>query len=51
MSEQNAMRMVEALKEFSDFKVHFISKNDLLINKQASGRPQDLVDFDKLQGE
>ena len=32
-----------------DFKVNFISKSDLLINKRASGRPQDLVDFNKLQ--
>ena len=34
---------------FGDFKVNFISKSDLLINKRASGRPQDLVDFNKLQ--
>jgi len=32
-----------------DFKVNFISKSDLLQNKRASGRPQDLVDADKLQ--
>ena len=37
--------------DFGDFKVNFISKSDLLINKRASGRPQDLVDFDKLQFE
>jgi len=37
--------------DFGDFKVNFISKGDLLINKRASGRPQDLVDFDKLQTE
>lgn len=35
--------------DFGDFQVNFISKSDLLINKCASGRPQDLVDFDKLQ--
>ena len=37
------------IEDFGDFKVNFISKSDLLINKRASGRPQDLVDFDKLQ--
>jgi len=29
--------------------VNFISKDDLLTNKRTSGRPQDLVDFDKLK--
>jgi hypothetical protein len=33
------------------FKVNFISKADLLANKRSSGRPQDLVDFEKLQSE
>lgn len=37
--------------DLDDFKVNFISKDDLLINKRSSGRPQDLVDFDKLQSE
>jgi hypothetical protein len=37
------------IADFGTFKVNFISKDDLLINKRASGRPQDLVDFDKLQ--
>jgi hypothetical protein len=37
------------IADFGDFEVNFISKADLLINKRASGRPQDLVDFDKLQ--
>ena len=37
------------IADFGDFKVNFISKADLLKNKRASGRPQDLVDFDKLQ--
>jgi hypothetical protein len=37
------------IADFGDFKVNFISKNDLLINKRASGRPQDLVDYNKLQ--
>ena len=36
------------IAELGDFKVNFISKDDLLINKRSSGRPQDLVDFDKL---
>jgi hypothetical protein len=35
--------------DFGDFKVNFISKDDLLLNKRSSGRPQDLVDFNKLQ--
>lgn len=37
--------------DFDGFTVNFISKSDLLINKHSSGRPQDLVDFQKLQGE
>jgi hypothetical protein len=37
--------------DFRNFKVNFISKNDLLLNKRASGRPQDLADFNKLQNE
>ncbi len=37
------------IADFGDFKANFISKADLLINKRASGRPQDLVDFEKLQ--
>ena len=37
------------IADFGDFKVNFISKDDLLINKRASGKAQDLVDFDKLQ--
>jgi len=36
------------IADFDDFKVNFISKKDLLTNKRASGRPQDMVDFDKL---
>ena len=39
------------IADFDDYKVNFISKGDLLINKRASGRPQDLVDFEKLQTE
>ena len=34
---------------FADFTVNFISKKDLLQNKLASGRPQDLADVNKLQ--
>ena len=37
--------------DFGDFKVNFISKDDLLQNKIASGRPQDLVDVNKLQND
>lgn len=37
------------IADLGDLKVNFISKGDLLINKKASGRPQDLVDFNKLQ--
>ena len=36
------------IADLGTFKVNFISKDDLLINKRASGRPQDLVDFDIL---
>ncbi len=34
---------------FGSFKVNFISKDDLLTNKRASGRPKDLLDYDVLQ--
>ena len=37
------------IADLGEIKINFISKNDLLINKRASGRPQDLVDFDKLK--
>ena len=37
------------IANFGAFKVNFISRDDLLTNKRASGRPQDLVDFDKLK--
>ena len=39
------------IADFESFKVNFISKGDLLTNKRASGRPKDLVDYSKLQGE
>ena len=39
------------IADFGSFKANFISKDDLLINKRASGRPKDLVDYSKLQGE
>jgi hypothetical protein len=38
------------IADFGIFKVNFISKDDLLVNKRASGRPKDLADFDRLQG-
>jgi len=37
--------------DFVDFTANFISKADLLQNKCASGRPQDMVDFDRLQND
>jgi len=37
------------IADFESFRVNFISKEDLLINKRASGRPKDLVDYSKLQ--
>jgi hypothetical protein len=36
------------IADFGDFTANFISKKDLLINKRSSGRPQDMVDFEKL---
>ena len=39
------------IADFKSFKANFISKSDLLINKSASGRPKDLADYSKLQGE
>jgi len=40
-------RRVEA--HFEDVVINLISKEDLLIAKQAAGRPQDLIDLDKLK--
>jgi hypothetical protein len=37
------------IADIGSFKVNFISKDDLLVNKHASGRPKDLVDYDKLR--
>ena len=34
--------------DFDGLKVFFISKNDLILAKRASGRPQDLIDADLL---
>jgi len=39
------------IADFKSFKVNFISKDDLLINKRASGRPRDIDDCSKLQDE
>jgi len=39
------------IADFDDFQVNFISKDDLLQNKRASGRPQDVVDVGKLQND
>ena len=35
--------------DFDGLKVNFISKQDLIISKRASGRPQDLLDADTLE--
>ena len=34
--------------DFDGLLVNFISKNDLIVAKRASGRPQDLIDADLL---
>jgi hypothetical protein len=34
--------------EFDDLPVYFIAKEDLIVSKRASGRPQDLLDADLL---
>lgn len=36
---------------YGDLKVSFISKDDLITAKLASGRPQDLIDVENLGGE
>ena len=49
--------MIEFPRDFKEFLQLLNSKeieylrDDLLINKRASGRPQDLVDFEKLRNE
>lgn len=35
--------------DFDGLKVNFISKQDLITSKRASGRPQDLLDADSLE--
>ena len=35
---------------YGNVAVNYISYDDLLINKKASGRPKDLADFDELGG-
>ncbi|MFO7536595.1 MAG: hypothetical protein R6X32_00885 [Chloroflexota bacterium] len=51
----NAAAVYKALREFgapladmTDLPVFFISRQDLITAKQASGRPQDLIDADLL---
>jgi predicted nucleotidyltransferase len=46
--EEAWVRRVEIL--FDDLKVNFISKEDLIAAKLAAGRPQDLLDAEKLSG-
>jgi hypothetical protein len=35
--------------ELADLKIFFISRSDLIQSKEASGRPQDKMDVDKLK--
>jgi hypothetical protein len=35
--------------ELNDLKILFISRSDLIRSKEASGRPQDMIDIDKLK--
>ena len=35
--------------ELDDIKIPFISRSDLIRAKEASGRPQDMIDIDKLK--
>ena len=35
--------------ELGDLKIPFISRSDLIRSKEASGRPQDMIDVDKLK--
>jgi hypothetical protein len=35
--------------ELADLKIPFISRSDLIRSKEASGRPQDKIDIDKLK--
>lgn len=44
--EEAWARRVEV--EFDDLSVFFISRQDLITSKRASGRPQDLIDADLL---
>lgn len=35
--------------QLEDIKIPFISRTDLILSKEASGRPQDKIDVDKLK--
>lgn len=37
--------------DYDGVMVHFIAKEDLILNKKKAGRPQDLLDVDKLEKE
>ena len=38
------------LGQFGDAKARFIGRAELIANKRSSGRPQDVVDADRLEG-
>ena len=35
--------------EYGDCRIHVLSRNDLITNKRAVGRPQDLLDVEELE--
>jgi len=39
----------EIVKIDDDFEINFIGKDELIKNKEASGRPQDLIDLENLK--
>lgn len=47
--EFNAAWKNRKVVELGDLKVFFISRSDLISAKQASGRPQDKIDLEKLK--
>ncbi len=45
--EETALRAVRS--QYGEVEVSFISKDDLIANKEASGRAQDIADLEKLK--